>query len=124
MYLRFIIGVEDIMDIKITKHINKVENNRVEFLFVNFDFFDGNDLIAKILCNKYGMIVGEKIDGMFYSIIPLNDKNKEYKLVWHEDVGNYFYSEDQDEKTLERILGVVESLEQELNSKFGQKSKN
>ena len=108
------------MDIKIIKHINKDENNREEFLFVNFDFFDGNDLIAEILRNKYGMIVGEKIDGMFYSIIPLNDKNKEYKLVWHEDVGNYFYSEDQDEKTLERILEVVESLEQELNSKLGQ----
>ena len=109
------------MSIRIVKHINKDENNRIEFLFVNFDFFDGNDLIVNILCKKYGMIAGEKFDGMFYSIIPLNDKNKEYKLVWHEDIGNYFYSEDQDKKTLERIQSVAVSLELELNSKFGQK---
>ena len=107
------------MDIRIVKRINKDENNRIEFLFVGFDFFDGNDLIVNILCKKYGMIAGEKFDGMFYSIIPLNDKNEEYKLVWHEDVGNYFYSENQDEKTLERIQDVAKFLEQKLNSKFG-----
>ena len=37
------------MSIQVVKHINKDENNRIEYLFVNFDFFDGNDLVAKIL---------------------------------------------------------------------------
>lgn len=41
------------MSIQVVKHINKDENNRIEYLFVNFDFFDGNDLVAKILCEEY-----------------------------------------------------------------------
>lgn len=36
------------MSIQVVKHINKEQNNRVEYLFVNFDYFDGNDLVAKL----------------------------------------------------------------------------
>ena len=106
------------MSIRVVKHINKEENNRIEFLFVNFDFYDGNDLIAKILCEKYKLIIEEKIDGMFYSIISLSEKDKKYKLVWHEDIGNYFYSECQNKKTLNQMQEMVGELVRELNSEF------
>ena len=43
------------MSIQIVKHINKDENNRIEYLLVNFDFFAGNDLVAKIFCEEYQM---------------------------------------------------------------------
>lgn len=37
------------MDIRIVKHVNKDEDNRVEYLLINFDYCDGNDLVAKFL---------------------------------------------------------------------------
>ena len=52
------------MSIQVVKHINKDENNRIEYLLANFDFFDGNDLVAKILCEEYQMLSDEKIDGL------------------------------------------------------------
>lgn len=38
------------MSITVKKHINEDEGNRIEYLFVNFDYFDLNDLVAKIFC--------------------------------------------------------------------------
>lgn len=96
------------MSIQLVKHINKDENNRIEYLLVNFDFFDGNDLVAKIFCEEYQMSSDEKIDGMYYSIIKLHKDSTEYDLIWHEDVGNYIFSMKQDESS------IIE-LEQRLN---------
>ena len=74
------------------KHINKYQNNRIEYLFVNFDYFDGNELVANLFCQEYQMSMGEKIDGrIYYSIIKLNKDSIEYNLIWHEDVGNYIF---------------------------------
>ena len=85
------------MSIQVVKHINKDENNRIEYLLINFDFFDGNDLVAKIFCEEYQMLSDEKINGMYYSIIKLHKDSTEYDLIWHEDVGNYIFSLKQDE---------------------------
>lgn len=43
------------MNIQAAKHINVDENNRIEYLFVNFDYLDGNDLIAKLFEKEYQM---------------------------------------------------------------------
>ena len=51
------------MSVKTVKHINKDEKNRVEYLFVNFDCYDGNDFIAKLFCQEYQMVSDKKIDG-------------------------------------------------------------
>ncbi len=98
------------MSIQVVKHINKDENNRIEYLFVNFDFFDGNDLVAKIFCQEYQMLSDEKIDGIHYSIRKLHKDSTEYDLVWHEDVGNYIFSLKQDEAStieLEQRLDFI-----------------
>ena len=47
------------MSIQAVKHVNKEESNRIEYLFVNFDFFDGNDLVAKIFCEEYQLVSDE-----------------------------------------------------------------
>ena len=108
------------MNICVAKHINRDENNRVEYLFVNYDYYDGNDLVAKILHEKCGLEVGEKIEGEHFSVIPLYKNSLQYVLIWHEDVGNYIYSEKQDGvKNLERYVKVIEK---ELNLLF--KNKN
>ena len=80
------------MSIQAVKHVNKEESNRIEYLFVNFDFFDGNDLVAKIFCEEYQLVSDEKIDGMYYSMIKLHKDSTEYDLNWHEDDGNYIFS--------------------------------
>ena len=98
------------MNIQAVKHINADENNRIEYLFVNFDYFDGNDLIAKLFEEEYQMVSDEKIDGIFYSIIKLHKNLEEYNLIWHEDVGNYIFSVRQDKDfllVLEKRLKVI-----------------
>ena len=100
------------MSIQVVKHINKDENNRIEYLLVNFDFFDGNDLVAKIFCEEYQMLSDEKIEGIHYSVIKLHKDSTEYDLIWHEDVGNYIFSLKQDETStieLEQRLEFVVS---------------
>lgn len=103
------------MSIQVVKHINKDENNRVEYLFVNFDFFDGNDLVAKIFCEEYQMLSDEKIDGMYYSIIKLHKGSTEYDLMWHEDVGNYIFSLKQDETSTIELEQRLEFVISKLN---------
>lgn len=103
------------MGIQVVKHINKEENNRIEYLFVNFDFFDGNDLVAKIFCEEYQMLSDEKIDGIYYSIIKLHKDSTEYDLIWHEDVGNYIFSLKQDETSTIELEQRLEFVVSKLN---------
>ena len=105
------------MKINFVKHTN-IDNNRLEFLFVNFDYIDGNDLITKIFKEKFDMNVGEKIDGFFYSIIPLSKDGIEYKLVWHEDDGNSIYCEKQNIQEIEKLEKMLVIIIEELNKKF------
>jgi len=98
------------MNIRTVKHINKDENNRIEYLFVNFDYFDGNDLVAKLFCQEFGLLSNKKIDGAFYSIIRIHDDTSGYDLIWHEDVGNYIVSVKQDARSileLEQRLSII-----------------
>ena len=110
------------MSIQVVKHINKEQSNRVEYLFVNFDYFDGNDLIEKIFEQEYQMTSDKKIEGMYYSVVKLHKGSAEYVLVWHEDVGNYIFSLQQDEvsiKTLEQRLEVIVSKLNEMIKSTG-----
>lgn len=103
------------MCIQVTKHINKDANNRVEYLFIHFDYFDGIDLIAKLLSQEYHMSLIEKLDGIWYSIIKVKDRAAEYELVWHEDVGNYIFSLKQDEKSLSELERKLVVIVRKLN---------
>ena len=103
------------MSIHVVKHINEDENSRVEYLFVNFDYFDGNDLVAKLFCQEYQMLSEEKIDGIHYSIIKLHKDFTEYDLIWHEDVGNYIFSLKQDETSLLKLEQRLEVIIRKLN---------
>lgn len=107
------------MSIKYVRNINGEENNRTEFLFINYDFFDGNDMIVKFFQEEFGATSEDKIDGMFYSIIKVYIDKVEYNLIWHEDVGNYIFPVQQDEKTineLEHRLNIIVSKLNEIIS--------
>lgn len=97
-------------NIQVIKHRNKGEKERVEFLFIHYDYYDGNEIIAKLFCQEYQMMVKEKIDGIHYNIIRVYKDSAEYNLIWHEDVGNCIYSTKQDIESvleLEEKLGVI-----------------
>ena len=102
------------MSIRAVKHVNKDENNRIEFLLVDWDYIDGSDYIAKLFSEEYGFAVGKKFDGIWYSIICIHLGICEYELLWHEDIGNEIYCLNQTEEEndllqhrLERILDIL-----------------
>ena len=95
------------MQVTYKKHINVDNNNRVEFLLINWDYVDGGDYLAKIFCKEFGMSAEEKVDYIFFSIIKLHSNEGTYELMCHEDFGNIIYSMEQEE-------AVVDTLEQRL----------
>jgi len=103
------------MEFRFVEYIDEYEDNRVEISFVNFDFEDGNDLIARILKKKCCMIVGKKFDGIWFSIIPLWYKGHKYELLFHEDIGNIIYGKSQKGKSVERMRELAEIATRELN---------
>lgn len=106
------------MSVSYRKYINTDENDRIEFLMINFDFFDGNDLLAKLFGENYDMVEDTKIDGIHYSIIKLYSESTEYNLVWHEDIGNYLYSTQQDNVTLDLLEYRLRSIVIKINHRL------
>lgn len=105
--------------IQVVKHINEEESNRIEYLFVNYDYFDGNDLVAKIFCEEFQMLSDQKIDGMYYSIIKLHKGSTEYDLIWHEDVGNYIFSLKQDKESIIELENRLDFIISKINDTIG-----
>lgn len=106
------------MEVTYKKHINANKENRTEFLFVNWDYEDGSDYLAKIFCREFGMSAEEKVDYIYFSVIKLHLDKITYELLWHEDFGNMIYSIEQEGKIvdiLQQRLKVVLSI---LNEKL------
>lgn len=98
------------MEVICKKYINTEKDNRVEFLLVNYDYFDGNDYIARLFIEKYNFVIEKKIDGWWYSIIRISDGYSEYELLWHEDIGNEIYSLKQTKEENEVLLQRLEKV--------------
>lgn len=114
------------MEVTYSKHVNECMGNRLEFWLNHYDYIDGNDYLAKLFSEEYGFVVGEKIDGWWYSIIPLHLDGCEYELLWHEDFDNMIYSLNQTEKEndilqqrLERVLGILNARIKECKNNKG-----
>ena len=108
------------MKISYALYFNKDEG-RKEYHLLNFDYFDGNDYLAKLFVEKYGFQLIEKVDGIWFSSIQLRLENIVYFCIWHEDIGNYVYSQTQslyDNNLLEERLQELISI---LNSQLEEK---
>ena len=104
------------MKIKLLRHINHEKEGRIEFLFVDFPYIDGNELIAKYMKEIFDAKIKEQIDGMFYKVTKVEYDNIECFLVWHEDFGNYGYCIPQTEeyfmkfeKDLKKIFSLIQA---------------
>ena len=61
------------------------------------------------------MLADEKIDGIYYSIVRLHKDSIKYDLIWHEDVGNYIFSLQQDETSIKELEQRLEIIVSKLN---------
>lgn len=68
------------------------KDERLEFLLKNFDYIDGNELIAKIMSKEFGFVPAGQLDGIWYKITRIKKDDLVYELLWHEDLGNSIYS--------------------------------
>lgn len=100
------------------KVINENKENRTEFMFINFDYEDGNDYLAKIFNKEFNMKVEEKKDYIWFSVIKICEKNTCYELLWHEDIGNIIYSLEQDEDTVNELELRLQKVLDVLNIKI------
>ena len=90
------------------------EKNRVEFLLVNYDYYDGNEFLAKIFNEKFGFIICDEYDGIWYKKIHIGLGDCVYEMLWHEDIGNVIYCLDQSsdandllEERLKKVINIV-----------------
>lgn len=99
------------------KYINTSKNNRIEFLIIGFDYYDGIDYLAKQFCEKYQMRADQKVEGIFFDFITLYGNDTEYILMWHEDVGTLIYS-DQDNCNITQLEVQLNVIIQEINCRL------
>ena len=105
------------MEVSYVKH-NDVERNRLELLLVNYDYIDGNELIAQIMSDEFGFRIVRQTDGIWYKIIQIKLDDSTYELLWHEDLGNSIYSlsqaDSENELLEERLKKVIEILNEKI----------
>ena len=106
------------MNIVPYKYVNAHKDHAVEFWLTDYDFFDGNQYVAEVLAQDYGMRVTEEIDGIWYTITRMRDDACEYNVLWHEDIGNVVYTTQQDEQTLQELEARVHAVAEKLNQRF------
>lgn len=105
------------MEISFVKYPDE-KFNRLEFLLINYDYFDGNELIARIMSEEFGFEIVRQFEGIWYKIIQINHDDSTYELLWHEDVGNSIYSlsqtDSENELLEERLKRVIEILNERI----------
>lgn len=105
------------MDIELIPHYNQ-DANRVELLFCNFSYIDGNDLIFKCLKKRFDAELKERIDGMYFITMKIQCNGFEYVLIWHEDFGNYGYCSTQTQAGTERFQADLQEAFSSMNDLF------
>ncbi len=107
--------------IKVVKSVSKKNifaKKIIEFHFVDYDYHDGNLLSLEILKEKFDVVVGEEFDGIWYVRNTVVYKDIKIIFMWHEDIGNYIYSERQDSEAIGVVEELLEVLVKELNRTF------
>lgn len=104
------------MNIKIVK--SKSEKDEDEYYLVGLECFEDFDIISNALVNIYGVIVIEILDGIYSRIGKYEKDGDIFKLIYHEDVGNYVTSIEQtvekNEKLRKMLENIIPNIEKEL----------
>ena len=94
------------------------KDERLEFLLKNFDYIDGNELIAKIMSDEFVFGPAGQIDGIWYKIIRIKKNDLVYELMWHEDLGNSIYSLTQNDYENDLLESRMNNVVEILNAKM------
>lgn len=105
------------MFVSYVKNYDK-EKKRVEFLLVNFDYYDGNEYLAELFNEKYGFCICDKFDGIWFKIIHIGLEDCLYEMIWNEEIGNSIYCINQSEKANdlleERLRNVINTINERI----------
>ncbi len=109
------------MKVSYSKYYNE-DKNRLEFVLVNFQYCDGNDLVGQLFQKEFDFKTCYTFDGIWYRVIRICLDKCEYELLWHEDIGNCIYCQEQStqasELLEERLKIVLEDINMRLNQTF------
>lgn len=96
------------------KQYYDADRQRIEFLLIDYDYINGNELIVELFKTEYGFETIKSFDGIWFKIIRIASDDSEYELLWHEDTGNSIYCVTQSEEgnrlletRLQRVLGLL-----------------
>lgn len=93
---------------------HNADKQRIEFLLIDYDYIDGNELIEELFKTEYGFETIKSFDGIWFKIIRIASDDAVYELEWHEDTGNCIYCVTQSvegnrllESRLQRVLELL-----------------
>lgn len=102
-------------EIKIIE-VNDEINDRIVLSFCNFDYYDGIDLIAKIISKKFDDSIVQRLDNVSGRLLVMQSEKYQYVLSYDETYGNDVYSLN---KSFHNDLkGKLRIVIDELNTKF------
>lgn len=105
------------MAITYKKYHNDVKN-RVEYMIIDFDYYDGNDFLADIFHEKYGFSICDVFDGIWFRIVYISLDDCIYELLWDEDIGNSVYCKKQstsaNDLLEERLKNVIDTANKRM----------
>lgn len=100
------------------KQYYDADKQRIEFLLIDYDYINGNELIVELFKTEYGFETIKSFDGIWFKIIRIASDDAVYELEWHEEYGNCIYCVTQSEegnRLLEtRLQRVLELLNEKL----------
>ncbi len=106
------------MKVSFKKYYDK-NDNRIELLLINYEYYDGIELIVQIFTEEFGFEVVNQFDGIWFKKIQIKQNESIYELLYHEDIGNSIYSlnqTDYENMLLEtRMNKVVDILNKIMN---------
>ena len=89
----------------IKKIVNK--NGLDEFLILGIESWDDFEVLATFIEEYFSCNIIDKLDGICSRTWTFQMDNHIFKLKHHDDVGNYFYTEEQDQKFIEDIAETL-----------------
>ena len=99
----------------VLKNITEIKNIYTYFEFIDYDGWDEFDNLLFILTKHMGCHEIEKLEGVYSKYCKLDYNGLDFKLMHHEDFGNYLCNQD---KKDEDYYNKLEYIAKEVLNKL------
>ncbi|MCL2400900.1 MAG: hypothetical protein FWC91_14310 [Defluviitaleaceae bacterium] len=99
----------------ILKNVTEIQNLYTYFEFKDYDGWDEFDIILLTLTKHMGCHEIEKLEGVYSKHCILDFNGLDFKLMYHEDFGNYLCNQ---EKKDENYYNELECIAKEVVSRL------